>query len=99
MIDRINITYDGNIIILDIKNNNYLFNDDKILFDPPKLMDLLRIIRTWKNEYLNDNMIDSTKYEIEVISDNQVDKYIICNKYPDNFNDFLAFLESLHDNK
>lgn len=96
MVDKITITFNNNIILLDIKKEKYTYNNMNISFDAKKLMELLRIIRTWDSEYIDNSLIDSTIYLIEIISGEEIDTYKICNKYPDNFNDFIFFLENLY---
>lgn len=58
---------------------------------------LLQIIKYWKNEYGNDNKIDSIEFTITLYEDNNEEKYHGKGIFPDNYNEFKELLGELHD--
>ena len=56
----------------------------------------LRIIRTWKGEYLG-NTIDGERFTIKIDYDNTEEVIKGNGKYPDNYLEFKHFIEAYYD--
>ena len=81
------LIYDKNICYLD--NKKYTIDDEF-------KSQLLRIIRTWKNEYGTANGMDLEEFTITV---NTEDKETFHGKgiFPDNYNSLIELLGGLND--
>ena len=102
MVDSIEISIKSGIntkysSLFDFKNNLCIINDKKIMINDITESRLLRIIRTWKNNYGNSNNIDAEEFLITVISNNVIEIIKGKGNYPNNYDELLEFLGDLYD--
>lgn len=92
-IDKIN---ESIYIKIDVKNNLVTTNKKEKNISNLKIESLLRIIRTWKDLYEEDN-IDSEKTMIRIKGKDYVD-VIKCNgAYPRNYNLFKDWVGDIYE--
>lgn len=87
-------------IEVNLENRSVSFNDkvkvysfDKIMFIFDKI---LCITKEWKEEYVDDEIIDGGCIEIFIKSDNSLKKCKCYGKFPENYydlNDFVVWLK------
>lgn len=101
MVDSIEINIKSGInskyiSLFDFKNNLCIINDKRIMIDDNMKSSLLRIIRTWKNNYGTSNIIDAEEFLITVISNNIIETIQGKGNYPNNYDELLEFLGDLY---
>lgn len=86
-----------NIKLLLIYDKNICYkNDKKYLIDNNWKDELIRTIRTWKEEYGYDNNIDSEEFTITIISDRK-EKIHGKGIFPNNYHRLIELLGEIHD--
>lgn len=76
-------------IIVDTNKNLFLLGDKKISIDTNNFANnLISIISSWKNEMINDSIIDGEHYSITIKENNVTTKYIGRNSFPPNYSTF-----------
>jgi len=84
-------------ILIDVKKNSILINNQYKKIEQEKIDELFRIIRLWKNEYSNYKIIDSEKFTIKIVNKNSVDIITGSGKYPDNYTVFKNWIEEVYE--
>lgn len=77
-----------------INNNKCQINDKEIIINTKDIDNIIRIIRSWKNLYINNKVIGENKDYI-IINDKY--KYIFNNNYPDNINVLVSYIGDMYD--
>lgn len=77
-------------------NNICYLNNKKYSIDNSFKENLLRIIRTWKNEYGSINGIDIEEFTI-TITTNKEEKIHGKGVFPDNYNELINLIGGLYD--
>lgn len=91
-----NIGIETNIIINN-KNNLITINNKTKEISEEKINDLIRIIRTWKNEYKNKKKIDSETFKIIINSNTETETITGNGDYPDNYNTFKEWIDDINE--
>lgn len=102
MIDKVEIIIgnglsDEYLIMINNHVKKAFVNDNIIDIADDYVERLLEIIKYWKNEYGNDNKIDSIEFTITLYEDNIEEKYHGKGIFPDNYNELKELLGELHD--
>ena len=74
-----------------------LCNDVEIINDT--ISEFSKIVFGWKEEYVGSRMIDGEKYHITVDINHKKRKYKIQNKFPSNWEDFIALKNKIMEGK
>lgn len=84
---EINIENIGNIINIkiDIIKKKIIINNIEKDITEDKIDGLLRIIRTWDNNYQNNNLIDGESFEIRINTTNETEIIKGNGSYPDDY--------------
>lgn len=93
-INNIGINLD---ILIDVKKNSMIINEKYKDISKEEIEELFRIIRLWDNEYLGSKLIDSEKFTIKIVSNNNIDKIVGNGNYPDNYNVFKKWVGGLYE--
>lgn len=83
-------------MVIDVSNGSIKVNDEFKKIDVSLIEELIRIIRTWDNEYNNDSLIDSESFMIKISDNNKVDIIKGKGKYPKNYNTFKRLLGDIY---
>ena len=79
-------------------NNKKMISGNKIKeIDEEKIDELIRILRSWKKEINNTNVVDGDEYVVRIISGDLVDEYNDKLKYPDNYHEFKKWLDDVYE--
>ncbi len=71
-------------------------NGKAVVFDVKNFVSkLLAIVCSWESEMINSQILDGCSYFVKVDNGNENFEFVGANKYPDNFNDFVALLEEV----
>ena len=65
--------------------------------DEEKIDELIRILRSWKKEINNTNVVDGDEYVVRIFSGDLVDEYNDKLKYPDNYHEFKKWLDDVYE--
>lgn len=84
-------------IYIDVKNQIVKFNNKEKKIEENFIDELIRIIRCWDNEYYGNNIIDSEKFLIKIITDNSTDIIKGNGKYPENYYVFKKLIGELYE--
>lgn len=101
MIQSIEITIGNNLkdetsaIILPTKNICYI-NNNKYKISELYLNNLLQIIYLWKNEYGNDNIIDSEEFLIKIETKDNVETFHGKGIFPYNYQELKELLGDIN---
>lgn len=82
LIDSITESID---IYIDVLKETIIVNNKEQIIDKEKIDDLVRIIRTWNNEYHNLRVIDSESFLIKVNTKEGTEIIKGSGEYPDNY--------------
>ena len=84
------------IAVVNFKDNTCLLNNNKYSINSDFKDELVRIIRTWENEYGSSNNIDDQEFKVIVNADK---KYVYHGKgiYPDNYQRLIEMFGDLHE--
>ena len=85
-------------ILIDMKTNKMIFNNQTLPISEDKIKELLRIIRTWSNTYgKSSKNIDSEKFLIKIIEKNNIDIIKGDGTYPSNYYELKQWIGDLND--
>lgn len=95
MVKVIEIKYKDNFIVLNNINKVFIINKIKKEFNEEIFNKLLNIMSLWKNEYLNNEIIDGFSFIIDIYTEKEEERIIIKNEFPSNFHEFLNIIGEL----
>ena len=95
MVDKIEIKYQNKLIILDKNNKEFIINGTKKQFQNELFNNLLNIMSLWKNNYLNNKVLDGFTFFIKIYVGKEYEVITIKNNFPSNFQEFLKVLGDL----
>jgi len=95
MVDKIEINYQNKLIVLDKKKQIFLVNAIKKDFKEELFNKLLNIMSLWKNNYLNNEIVDGITFIIKIYTSSELETIVIKNDFPVNFQEFLDILGEL----
>jgi len=85
-------------ILINIDNSLITINNKTKKIDKEKISDLIRIIRTWNNEYPGDDkLIDSEKFKIAIKMKDEIDMITGNGSYPENYNNFKKWIDIINE--
>ena len=101
MIDTIEIIIKNGIIestslLLIYEKNICYLNNKKYAVDETFKEELLRIIRTWKNEYGSSSDIDSEEFLITITTKNTKETIHGKGNYPNNYNSLIELIGGIN---
>ena len=94
LIENITITTD---IYIDVLNQTITLNNEEKIITQTQIDDLIRIIRTWKNEYTNPTIIDSESFLIKINTDEDTEIIKGRGSYPDNYNLLKEWIRGFYE--
>ena len=103
MIDTIEIVINNGIFvkynIIISYNNNYCFcNNHKYIINSKQKNDIVRTIKTWKNEYGSSNIIDDEEFRV-IVTTNDSKKEVFHGKgiFPNNYRVFKRIIGDIYE--
>lgn len=101
MVDLIEIKIINGIVniydaIFDYNENYCIINDRKRLIKEETKDSLLRIIRTWRNEYGSSSVIDAEEFIITIHTSSNDETLHGKGVFPNNYDELLSFLGDLY---
>ena len=72
-------------VYIDVVKKTIIVNNNDHKITEEQIDDLVRIIRTWKNEYNNQNVIDSESFFIKIDTNTGTEIIKGSGEYPDNY--------------
>lgn len=72
----------SNILYIEITINNKYYR----ISDSDKINNIIRIIRHWPIKSFSNHMVDGERYEVKIITNNEITEYIGRGKYPRGYN-------------
>ena len=101
MVDLIEIKITNGVanifdVIFDYNENYCIINDRKRLINDEVKDSLLRIIRTWRNEYGSSRIIDAEEFLITVHTTKNEETFHGKGAFPNNYGELLSFLGDLY---
>lgn len=91
-----NMGYNLNVL-LDVQKKQLNLNGIKKEISDDKIDEFFRIIRLWKNEYLQSSTLDSEKFNIKIISNDYEDIIKGNGSYPDNYYEFKKWVGDISE--
>ena len=82
-----------------ISTDDALINGIKVDVNDEIIKDIIRIMRTWKPEYKNNNGIDKEKYYIYLKTSKEETTFSFISSFPDNFYQLTNCLGDLYVGK
>lgn len=81
-------------IYADEKTGEFSINSMLVNYDAEKFVSrVCSITLGWKNEYINNSVLDGVEYRIKLVSDNGKERVIVGkNKYPSNYDEFAKVI-------
>ena len=95
-IDKIEITENDISLTLFPKTNKLSIGEKEYKIEPDVTRELIRIIRTWDNEYIDNTYFDGNRYEIRIYQDNNVDVLKGTRNGPRNYKEFSKLIRSIY---
>ena len=72
-------------IYIDVIKKIIIINNKEQKITEEQIYELIRIIRTWKNEYSNSNIIGAERFLIKIETKNETEIIKGSGEYPDNY--------------
>ena len=72
-------------VYIDVLKQTIIVNNQEQKITEEQIDDLIRIIRTWKNEYSNPNIIDAESFFIKINTTDGTEIIKGSGEYPDNY--------------
>ena len=98
-IDMIEVVENSIKFIIFPKKEKVLISDKYYPIKKEKVEDLIRIIRTWDNEYNDLRHFDGNYFEVNIYYDGKVDKVRGVRGEPANYQEFIDFVRSIYDGR
>lgn len=84
-------------IYIDISKKIITINNKEKQITIEKIDDLIRIIRTWNNEYINPKIIDAESFLIKINTDEGIEIIKGHGDYPNNYNLLKEWISDLYE--
>lgn len=98
-IDKIEVYNNGKSFVMFPKENKVLLLDKFISITEEEIKEFLRIIRTWKNEYINNSYSDGIMFNVKVHYDGKIDEMKGIRDVPDNYEEFNQYVGKIYDRR
>lgn len=95
--DYIKIVVNKRELMISVNNKKIICGNKIKEIDEEKIDELIRILRSWKKEINNTNVVDGDEYVVRIISGDLVDEYNDKLKYPDNYHEFKKWLDDVYE--
>ena len=95
--DYIKIVVNERELMISVNNKKMICGNKIKEIDEEKIDELIRILRSWKKEINNTNVVDGDEYVVRIISGDLVDTYNDRLKYPDNYHEFKKWLDDVYE--
>ena len=95
--DYIKIVVNERELMISVNNKKMICGNKINEIDEEKIDELIRILRSWKKEINNTNVVDGDEYVVRIISGDLVDEYNDKLKYPDNYHEFKKWLDDVYE--
>lgn len=83
-------------LAIDVSRNLYFTKQGKYTITNEKIEDLISIIRTWKNEYGETNILDQERFLIVIKTETEEETIKSNGELPDNYDLFKNWLGDLN---
>ena len=98
-IDKIEIT-ENNISFVILPSEKKVYLEGKYYdITESEIDNLIRIIRTWDSEYVNNDYFDGNRFRINIYYEGKVDCIKGVRGYPDNYEEFTKFVRSIYERR
>lgn len=84
------------LLSIDVVKREYSVNESKRMILRSQIEDLIRIIRSWKNEYYSDNSLDREEFTIKIVTDKGEEVLHGKGSYPENYGLFKDWLGEVY---
>ena len=98
-IDKIEVYNNGKSFIIFPRENKVSLLDRTISITDDEIKDFLRIIRTWKNEYIDNSYSDGIMFNVKVFYDGKIDEMKGKRAVPDNYEEFSQYVGMIYDRR
>ena len=95
--DYIKIVVNKRELMISVRHHQMICRNKIKEIDEEKIDELIRILRSWKKEINNTNVVDGDEYVVRIISGDLVDEYNDKLKYPDNYHEFKKWLDDVYE--
>ena len=95
-IDRIDIMENEIFISIYPKINEMEIEGKIFPIDDETIENLLRILRTWDNEYVNNTYFDGNRYEVRIHEGENTEVFKGTRSGPENYNEFTRLIRSIY---
>ena len=97
MIRKIEMIISNFNVLIDKENNNCIINDRECVLKSDDIDNIIRIIRNWDYNYINNKIIGENHNMINIICNDNEYKYRFDNAFPDNFRDLVDYIGGIYD--
>ncbi len=81
-------------LLLDCINSKAIFNGKEIAIDLEGFCSkVLQIVSAWDSNMINRSSYDGLRYSVTIFKEDKKCSYVGKNKYPENFDEFIALLK------
>ena len=94
---NINNIWNNKNIVIDIKRNLVIIDGVSKKISDDKIDEFFRIVRTWKNKYTKNNIIDSEKFTIRIISNHNEEIISGSGNYPNNYLELNSWVDEIYE--
>ena len=98
-IDFIEVTENNKYFVIYPKNNMVLIEGNPYKIETDEIQELVRIIRTWKNEYFDDSYLDGNRFEVVVSSNGKKSVMKGIRELPENYDSFSELVRRIYDRR
>ena len=95
-IDKITISNNNDYLEIYPKRHEVLVDDKTLKIEIETIKELIRIIRAWKPEYIDNSFCDGPRFEVKVYREGGVDCFRGVRKVPDNYYEFTELVRRIH---
>jgi len=95
-VNKIDIYLNELYVVIDLLGKYIEINNNRIDINCNDINNLFKIIRLWNNKYVDNNIIDSEEFKINIYSSDGIEVIYGKGKYPNNYNELKDWVGGMY---